>query len=218
MAVSPRLSMATVTSGSWRSFIYKHSVPSWVSDGRTKSPILKSWTESNQQPPSKCCCWKPSCTGLTTSSWMGDEYIAKTAALWWTSTRTKKTRLATWKCYKDSLKSSLKLCGIKPSEFNIAGQGLAPPLECTHVHSKCITGKRVMSRIACSPQLSPQSCFCPCHNIGLPVSHLPPTLQIQTGVAEPFQSPLTGAQTKSSLNPRDNHHWCPTELHVQSFM
>ena len=81
-----------------------------------------------------------------------------------------------------------------------------PPLACTHTISKCITGKRATSRTACSPQASPQGHFCPCHDNGLPVSHLPPTLQIQTGAAELFQSPLTAAQTKSSLSSRDNHH------------
>ena len=83
-----------------------------------------------------------------------------------------------------------------------------PPLVFTQKHSKCITGKRVTSRKAFSLQPSPQSCSCPCYGNGLPVSHLPVTLQIQIGAAEPFQSPLTGAQTKWSLNPRDNYHTC----------
>ena len=38
MAMSPGLS-TIITSGCWRSSIYKHSIPSWVSNGRTKSPI-----------------------------------------------------------------------------------------------------------------------------------------------------------------------------------
>ena len=109
------------------------------------------------------------------------------------------------KCYKDTIKSSLKWCGIKPSELSRAAQ-VCPHFACTHMHIKNFTGKGVMSRTACSPQLSPMRCFCPFHNNGLPVSYLPPTLQIQTWAEVPFKSSLTGAQTKSSLNPRDNHH------------
>ena len=82
----------------------------------------------------------------------------------------------------------------------------APPLACAHMLSKCTIGKRMMSRTACSPWSLLESCFCPSYKNSLPVSHLPPTLQIQTEAAEPFQSPLTGAQTRSSLNPRDHRN------------
>ena len=102
-----------------------------------------------------------------------------------------KENMASHESAMNTLKSSLKWHGIKPW---CSSPGL-PSLACTHAYSKCITGKRAMSRTACSPQSSPHSCFYPCHNNGLPVSHLPPTLQIQTGAVGRFQSPLTGAQT-----------------------
>ena len=108
------------------------------------------------------------------------------------------------KCYKDTLKCRLKWCDIKLSECNIAAQ--VHPHWCAITHIAGASLERVMSRTVCSPQSSPQRCFCPCNNNGIPVSHLPPTLQIQTGAAEPIQSPLTAKQIKSSLNPRDNHH------------
>ena len=66
ITVSPWLSTAA-TSSSWRSSICEHSIPSWVSNGRIKSSISKSWTKPNQ-PLLKWCCWKPSSTGLTMSS------------------------------------------------------------------------------------------------------------------------------------------------------
>ena len=135
--------------------------------------------------------------------WMGDEYIPK-EVFFGELAQGQRKQGQPQMCYKDTLKNSLKWCGIKPSELSIAAQVL--PHSCALTHSKCINGKGATSRTACSPWSSPQSCFCPCHNNGLPVSHLPLTLQIQTGAAEPFQSILTGAQTKSSMNPRDNYH------------
>ena len=129
--------------------------------------------------------------------------LAKVIVLWWTSTRTMKTRLAK-KALQRHTEEQPEVVWHQTFWTQCSSPGL-PPLVCAHVCSKCIAGKRVTSRTACSPWSSPQSCFCPCHNNGLPVFHLPLTLQIQTGAAEPFQSPLTGAQTKSSLNARNNN-------------
>ena len=128
---------------------------------------------------------------------MGKLAHAKATVLWWTSTRTKKTRPAA-KCYKDTLKSSLKWCGIKLSEQH-SSPGL-PPLVCTQVHC----WKKSDKQNSLQPMSIPQSCFCPCHDNSHPVSHLPLTLHIGTGTAQPFQSNTDWGQTKSSLNPKDN--------------
>ena len=137
--------------------------------------------------------------------WMGDECIPKQLFFWWISTRTKKTRPA-MKALQRHTEEQPEIVWHQAFQTQHNSPG-PPPLACTHMHSKFITGKGVMSRTACSPQSSPESCFCPCHSSGLPVCHLPLTLQIQTWAAEPFQSTLIGAQTKSSFNSRDNHHF-----------
>ena len=128
----------------------------------------------------------------------------KTTVLWWTSTRKKKTRLSI-KALQGHTQEQPEMVWHEAFQTPCSSPG-PPLLACTHMHSKCVTGKGAMSRTACSLWSSAQSCFYPCHNSSLQVSHLPLTLQIQTGATDPFQSPLTEVQTKSFLNPRDNHH------------
>ena len=92
---------------------YHFYVAPWVSNGRTKSPITKSWTEQNQ-PQLKWYCWKPSSAGLAYYIWMVDEHIPK-QLFFGELAQGQRKQGQPQKCYKDTLKSSLKWCGIKPS-------------------------------------------------------------------------------------------------------
>ena len=70
-----------ITSGSWRSSICEHTIPSWVSDSRT---INLHWSNAVESPA--LLGWPHHQDGW----WVH----TKALVLWWTSTRTKKTRWA----------------------------------------------------------------------------------------------------------------------------
>ena len=98
---------------------------------------------------------------------------AKATVLWLTSTRTKKTKPA-MKVLQGLTEEQPEVVWHQAFWTQCSSPG---PTQLVHtsVHSKCIAGKRVISRTACILWLSPQSCFCPYHDNSLPVSHLPLT-------------------------------------------
>ena len=152
---------------SWKSSICEHSIPSWVSDGRTKSPILKSWTKPSAWSDFKLLAKyfstyisrkavkmqrnlmllkaASSQAGLATSSADG---LAKD--VWWVQPKQlffgelaqglKKTRLSHWKWLQGHTEEEPEMVWHQAFQTQHSSPG-PPPLACAHMHSKCITGK-----------------------------------------------------------------------------
>ena len=129
---------------------------------------------SQNQPPLKCCCWRPGSSGAGNIIWMGDEHIPK-QLLFGELAQGQRKQGQPWKHYKRHTEEHPEVV-CHQAFWTQHSSPCLPPLACTYMHSKCITEKRATSRTACSPWSLPQSCFCPCHNNGLPVSHLSLTL------------------------------------------
>ena len=129
----------------------------------------------------------------------------KAAALWWISTRTKKTRPAT-KVLQRHTEEQPELVWHQ-TFFNSTKQPRSAPTgmywhtwqvhnwrkrdEQNSLQPTIITKELPLSLLQCWPFSVP-----PSFNSANPV-----------WAVEPFRSLLTGTQTKSPLNPRDNHHY-----------
>ena len=168
-----------------------------------KSLISESWTEKNQLP-SKWCCWKSSTAGLAMSSgWIMSALQSSCSLVNYLKDQESKaghisTTKTNWKAAWNGVASAFWT-------HYMAAQ------VCHHWHALICIESASLEKEQWEEQLAAnyhchRATSAPCHDNGPPVSHLPLTLQIQTGAEEPLQSPLTGTQTKLSLNPRDIHH------------
>ena len=119
MAVSPRLS-TIITSGIWRSSLSEHSISSWVSNGRTKSPISK-FLDQAKSTSIKVMLLKAQLCWAGHNIWIGDECIPK-QQFFGELEQGKRKQDWPWNPYKETLKNSLKWCHIKPFELNLVAQ------------------------------------------------------------------------------------------------
>ena len=150
MAVSPGLSSSD-TSSSRRSPTCKLIIPSWVSDGRIKSPISRSWTELTHLP-SKSSYVRSSYDGqVTPSGW--EMSTCQTAVLWGARPGEMKAWLAAQVLQRHKVQpQAVQHQTFRTEDKASSGQ---TSMVCSHMQSSTLSGER--EREQCLEQLAAQN-------------------------------------------------------------